>query len=117
MKKFWTDWTAIGFTAVGIVLMAFTIAWRINPVEGSVIPQFLKDNLVGEAVHLVLLITCMPVWCVTVFLMSDTYPACVVGMFFLQGLVYFLIGKAVSVCVRKLLRKKEASAHGVQRMR
>jgi len=117
MKQFWTDWIAIGFTAAGIILMAFTVAWRINPVEGSVIPQFLKDNLAGEAVHLLLLITCMPVWFVAIFLIPDNYPACVVGMFFLQGLVYFLIGKAVSVCLRKLLRKKEDSAHGVQRMR
>jgi hypothetical protein len=117
MKKFWTDWAAIGFAAVGIVLMAFTIAWRINPAEGSVIPQFLKDNFAGEAVHLVLLITCMPVWCVAVLLISDTSSACVVAMFFIQGLVYFLIGKAVAVTVRKLLRKKEASAPEVQRMR
>lgn len=45
-----------------IFLMIFTILWRINPTEGSVIPQFLRHNSLGTAVICFLLGTSMPVW-------------------------------------------------------
>ena len=106
MKKFWIDSTAIVFAMVGIVLMALTLAWRVNPAEGSVIPQFLRDNVAGQAVHLLLLVTCMPVWFAAVLLLPANYPASVVRMIVLQAIVYFLIGKAVGVCFRRLFRKE-----------
>jgi hypothetical protein len=121
MKKFWKDWIAIWSAAVGMVLMAFTLAWRINPVEGSVVPRFLFDNPLGVAVFWVLFVTCMPVWIVgmmlTVIVLGDPVPDWLsrwlpnwfypsyLGVFMLQGAVYFLIGKGVSACVRRLRRK------------
>lgn len=50
MKKFWKEWIALNFTALGIILMAFTLAQRINPVKESVVPGFLSDRPVGVAV-------------------------------------------------------------------
>jgi hypothetical protein len=121
MKKFLKDWFAIAFAAAGMVLMALTLLWRINPVEGSVVPRFLTDNPAGMAVFWLLFITCMPVWMATLMLGTlilgsvrnpDWLPHWLnifhVGMMVLQGLIYFLIGKAVSGCIRKFRRKKNA---------
>jgi hypothetical protein len=119
MKKFWTDRIALGSAAVGMILMAFTLAWRINPVEQSVVPRFLFDNPVGVAVFWVLFVTCMPVWIAGMILTAmltggrapDWVPVwlttaiSVVGTISLQGLLYFLIGKGVSVCARRFLGK------------
>ena len=112
-NKFWTDWTAIGLAVAGMVLMAFTIVWRINPVEGSVIPDFLKNNVTGEAVLWILLISCMPVWTITVALFmwfpgagQNQWALACGTMIVFQGILYFLIGKGVSVCLRALRRKR-----------
>ena len=67
MKKFWTDRIALVTSGIGIVLMILTAVWRVNPVEGSVVPDFLTGNPFGEALLLVLIVTCMPVWIPTVF--------------------------------------------------
>jgi hypothetical protein len=45
-----------------MALMILTAVWRVNPVEGSVMPDFLTVNPFGEAVLYVLVVTCMPVW-------------------------------------------------------
>ena len=42
MKKFWTDRIALVTSGIGIALMILTAVWRVNPVEGSVMPDFLK---------------------------------------------------------------------------
>ena len=52
---------------VGIALMILTLMWRVNPVEGSVMPNFLTGNLFGMALLMVLLVTCMPVGIVALF--------------------------------------------------
>jgi hypothetical protein len=41
--------------------MVLTWVWRVNPVEGSVMPDFLTSNPFGLALTFVLLGTCMPV--------------------------------------------------------
>lgn len=131
MKQFWKDRIALGFAAAGVVLMVFTLAWRINPVEGSVVPDFLFNNPLGVAVFWVLFVTCMPVYIacmtLTVMLLGDPapewlgrwFPQWVLAdyclMFCLQGIVHFLFGKLVSVCVRKWLRPKDKTkqTHGL----
>ena len=115
MTTFMKDKTAIAFALTGIGLMILTILWRINPYEGSVIPNFLKSNPFGVGVIWVLLITCMPVW-ISVVSLSMLIPlsepiqhgiACGLMIIF-QGVLYFLIGKLVSLGWRKLLRKRES---------
>ena len=71
MKKSWTDWIAVVTSGIGMVLMILTAMWRVNPVEGSVVPDFLTGNPFGGALLLVLLVTCMPVWIPTVFFVSS----------------------------------------------
>jgi len=109
MKTFWTDRVAIVTTLVGIILMVLTIVWRINPVEGSVMPRFLTGNPVGIAVIFILLVTCMPAWIVAVsvgmllpFSERTQEVLVYVSMLILQGVIYFMIGKLISVCVRKV---------------
>jgi hypothetical protein len=117
MRRFWIDRIAIGTALVGVGLMILTILWRINPVEGSVVPRFLTSNPVGMGVIWVLLITCMPVWSAAVSLtmlipLSEymQYGVACGLMIILQCIVYFLLGKLISLSVRKLLRKKESSS-------
>ena len=114
MRGFWTDRTALSFAAAGMILMALTIAWRINPVEGSVVPRFLYDSALGRAVFWVLFVTCMPVFIAGMFLirdgdcgwLPDWVPVGTITLLLLQGVVYFLVGKVVSICARRFLRKK-----------
>jgi hypothetical protein len=94
--------------------MAFAVAWNVNPVESSVMPRFLHDHPLGIAGLWILLVTCMPVFILTMMLVRDGNFAWVpswiplwnITLFLLQGIVYFLIGKAVSLCVRRLKRNK-----------
>ena len=107
MKTFWTDRIALVTSGIGMALMILTAVWRVNPVEGSVMPAFLTGNPFGEALLLVLIVTCMPVWIPTVF--SVVTLASFVGFpesdglvfgntaaVIVQGIVYFLVGKLIS---------------------
>jgi hypothetical protein len=116
MRRFWKDRTAITVALVGMGLMILTIVWRINPAESSVMPRFLTSNPVGVAVICVLLATCMPVWIPVVSLtmlipLSEhtQYGVACGVMIVLQGILYFMMGKLISLCVRKLSRRKGAS--------
>jgi hypothetical protein len=113
MKNFWSDKIAIVTTLVGVGLMMLTIVWRINPVEGAVIPQFLTGNPVGVAVIFILLATCLLVWLPAVSLVTfipvseQTQYVIACGiMIFLQCLLYFMVGKLISLCVRKLAKER-----------
>ena len=112
MKKFWTDRIALVTSGIGIALMILTAVWRVNPVEGSVVPDFLTGNPFGEALLLVLLVTCMPVWIPTVF--SVVVLASFVGFpesdgvvlgngaaVIVQGIVFFMLGKPISGWVKR----------------
>ena len=107
MKKFWTDRIPFVTSGIGIALMILTAVWRVNPVEGSVMPDFLTGNPFGEALLYVLIVTCMPVWIPTVF--SVVVLASFVGIpeseglilsngaaVIVQGIVYFMFGKLIS---------------------
>jgi hypothetical protein len=121
MRRFWTERIAITAAFVGIILMAFTILWRINPVEGSVVPRFLTDNPAGMGVVWVLLVTCTPAWIVAVVLCAllplperaQWLLACGT-MLILQGIAWFMIGRLISVCVRKLKGRNGSSNIGVE---
>jgi len=95
MKKLPTDRIALVTAGIGMVLMILTAAWRVNPVEGSVVPDFLTRNPFGEALLLVLLVTCMPVWIPTVF--SVVTLASFVGVPESEG---FELGNGVAVIVQ-----------------
>ena len=122
MKRFWTDKIAITTALVGVALMGLTIIWHINPVEGSVMPRFLTGNPVGLAVICILLATCLLVWLPTVSMVTfiplseqaQYVIACGV-MLMLQCLVYFMVGKLISLCARKLSKKKKTSNQWLHR--
>ena len=82
-----------------MALMILTAVWRVNPVEGSVVPDFLTGNPFGQALLLVLLVTCMPVWIPTVFLVSVVgFPEQANGAaVIVQGIVCFILGKLIWV--------------------
>src|SRR5262245_43731642 len=112
MQKFWTDRTALVISGIGITLMILTAVWRVNPVEGSVMPDFLTGNPFGETLLYVLIVTCMPVWIPTVFSVvvlasfagvpeSDSVGIANGAAVIVQGIVYFMFGKLISVWFRK----------------
>ena len=116
MKRFWTDRIAIVTALVGVGLMVLTIIWRINPAEGSVVPEFLTGNPVGRGAICALLVTCMPAWILAVTLCMllplperIQYSLACTAMLVMQGIAYFMIGKLISLCGRKMCRKKESS--------
>ena len=107
MKKFWTDRIALVTSGIGIALMIVTAVWRVNPVEGSVMPDFLTSNPFGEALLYVLIVTCMPVWIPIVFSVvvlasflgfpeSDGLAMANGAAVIIQGIVYFMFGKLIS---------------------
>ncbi len=117
MKKFWTDRIALVTSGIGIALMILTAVWRVNPVEGSVVPDFLTGNPLGEALLLVLLVTCMPVWIATVFSVvvlasfvgipeSDSFVLAHGAAVIVQGIVYFMFGKLISGWAKRRSLKK-----------
>ena len=117
MKKFWTDRIALVTSGIGIALMILTAVWRVNPVEGSVTPDFLEGNPFGQALLLVLLVTCMPVWIPIVFSVvvlasffgvpeSDSLELANAAAVIVQGLVFFMLGKLISVGVRRFRRER-----------
>lgn len=124
MNALWTNRLGLSFAAAGVVLMALTISWHVNPAEGSVVPRFLTANLAGTAALWVLLVTCMPVWVVAVWLSSlipvsdrlRSYLACA-AMLVLQAAAYFLAGKLLSVWIRKLKGKRGTSNQGASATR
>ena len=103
MKKLWTDWVALVTAGVGILLMILAVVWRVNPVEGSVMPDFLADNPFGLALTFVLLVTCLPVLIVAVLSAlalgvpeSDTWTLGAAAVI-LQGIVFLMLGRLISV--------------------
>ena len=81
---------------IGIVLMLLTFHFNINPVEGSVVPQYIQ----GTGFDIFLFITCMPAWIIgyivgylASFLLPVSFPvmACIT-----QILIYGALGKIVA---------------------
>jgi len=112
----------LSFAAAGMVLMVLTLAWRINPVEGSVVPRFLTSNPLGIALFYVLFATCMPALIagtvLTARLVDESAPAWLFAWlpqwFYpsfllvlpLQAVAYFLFGKLVRCCASRMLSSK-----------
>jgi hypothetical protein len=87
--------------------MVLTLVWRVNPVEGSVMPRFLTGNPMGQTLMLVLIVTCMPMWMIAVYSVvglsalgavpdSVAWPLASGAALALQGILYFVLGKLIS---------------------
>lgn len=89
-KLFWI--TAI----IGLVFMLLTLHFNINPVEGSVVPEYIR----GTGFHIFLFITSMPAW-IAGLIVSSVLPvpfpvmACV-----MQILLYGILGKLISRAIK-----------------
>ncbi len=114
MKALRTNGVAVVTAAVGTLLMILTIVWRINPVEGSVVPGYLTGNPAGLAVVWILFVTCMPAW-ITGVLLAHAVPmvnpynrsgwivACCL-MCIVQFMLYLGLGYVCSLILRKIKR-------------
>ena len=113
LRNFFKDkffWIA---AIIGIVLMLLTFHFNINPVEGSVVPQYIR----GTGIAAFLFITCMPAWIIgyiVLYLLSLLFPlsflfpilfqvtACIT-----QILIFGTIGKIGVGCINNF----EAGKH------
>jgi hypothetical protein len=91
LRKFFRDkvmWIT-GF--IGLVLMLLTLHFDINPVEGSVVPEYIQ----GTGIHIFLFVTSIPAW-IAALMVSTVIPvsfpvmACI-----MQILLYGIIGKMI----------------------
>jgi len=99
----------IATALLGLVLMILTIAFRINPVEGSVVPEYLTGNPLGRCVVMLLFVTSMPAWIAGLFLaeiIPGVNPANPSGMAVaaclmcaVQVVLYAILGKGLSLAV------------------
>jgi ABC-type transport system involved in multi-copper enzyme maturation permease subunit len=91
LRNFYKDkffWIA---AIIGLVFMLFTLYFNINPVEGSVVPEYIQ----GTAIHIFLFFASMPGWIVGL-MVSGVLPvpfpvvACII-----QILFYGILGKII----------------------
>ncbi|MBI5821047.1 MAG: WD40 repeat domain-containing protein [Verrucomicrobia bacterium] len=111
-RRFWRDWVALIFSAVGIVLMiGFVVtgggAFIVDSSGGSSASDWLYS-----AIARIIMVSCCPVFgCVLCLMMwcplADPLGIILfpVSLFGLQGAVFFLLGKVSGVCVRALFRR------------
>ena len=121
MPKLSTDRIAWVTSGIGMTLMILTAVWRVNPVEGSVMPDFLTVNPFGEAMLYVLVVTCMPVWVPTVFSAvvlasiagipeSDSYGLANGAAVIVQGIVYFMFGQLISAWAKRFRTERNRTS-------
>ena len=105
LKTFFRDkyfWIA---AIVGVVLMLLTLHFNINPVEGSVVPQYIQ----GTGLDIFLFITCMPAWILgyiigylVSFFLPVSFPvmACITQFFF-YGVLCKIIRRGINFLKHK----------------
>jgi hypothetical protein len=97
------------FVIIGAVLLALTIIYRVNPVEGSVVDPQIR----GTALHLTLLYTTMPAWIAGVSLCgalsASNYECAVLLMFLFQVLIYYALGKITKLILAPLCNRCKKS--------
>ena len=111
-NRIYFDRVAVISAIVGIVLMSLTIVWKVNLVEGSVVSPFLLNTAYGRVLHLILLITCMPVWIAVVISMArfiDSTALLYSVMLAVQAILFFAIGKLISLCIRVVKKRFRAA--------
>lgn len=110
MKCFFNDRTALVVALVGTCLAVLTLVWRINPVEGSVMPRFITQAPLGWLVYAILLVSSVPTWfaVLPLALLLPTsflpYPYVL-----LQALVFFLTAKLIRLGKQRLSRRRRSS--------
>jgi len=106
------DRIAFGTAVVGAAFMIVAIWTRVNPVEGSVVrPEFLH-TAVGQPIALLLLIASLPGWIGIILAGSLGLPIEPEAVFFVefflaQTLIYWFLGKVISIGWRKWRRRKD----------
>ena len=87
---------------IGTVLMLLTLHFNINPVEGSVVPQYIQDT----GIHIFLFIACMPAWIIGYivgYLVSFIFPVSFSAMVCIaQFFIYGTIGKIIGRCIHSI---------------
>ena len=91
LKNFFKDKVFWVTGIIGLALMGLTLYFNINPVEGSVVPEYIQ----GTVFHIFLFITSMPAW-IAGLMVSSVIPipfqvmACIIQIF-----LYGIIGKII----------------------
>lgn len=92
---------------IGIALMLLTLHFNINPVESSVVPEYIQ----GTGFHIFLFITSMPAWIVGLMVSSLIPIPFPVMACIMQILIYGTLGIIMRRCIN--LRKKGTEGSGL----
>jgi hypothetical protein len=91
MRNFFKDKFFWIMATIGLLFMLLTLYFDINPVEGSVVPEYIR----GTVFHIFLFIASMPAWIIGLMvsdLLRVPFPlmACII-----QILFYGILGKII----------------------
>ena len=97
---------------IGVVLMLLTFHFNINPVEASVVPQYIRDT----GISTILFITCMPAWIIgyiVLYLLSLLFAISSISQILfpvmaciIQIIIYGALGKIGGHCVNHFKTRK-----------
>jgi len=96
MRNFFSKKLCWATATIGLVFMLFTLHFEINPVEGSVVPGYIR----GSVFHITLFIAGMPAWIVGLML-SGSLPvpfpvmACIIQILF-YGILCKIIRRGIN---------------------
>jgi hypothetical protein len=80
---------------VGLVFMLLTLHFDINPVEGSVVPEYIQ----GTGLHIFLFVTSMPAWIVGLMVSSFLPVPFPVMALIMQIILYGILGKIMRLSI------------------
>ena len=95
LKNFFKDKFFWITAFIGLLIMLLTLHFDINPVEGSVVPEYIQ----GTGFHIFLFITSMPAWIAGLIVNSFLpvpFPVVACSM---QILIYGILGKIMRRCI------------------
>ena len=101
LRKIVCDPYVLGSVFTGIVLMALTLYYRVNPVEGSVVNEAVR----GTWLHYVLMITTMPAY-IAGLVLASFLKVFVPAVFIVQIILYTGLGLLLRLIHRLVFPRK-----------
>ena len=99
VKSLFADVFAVVLEIIGVVLLALTLVFNVNPVEVTVV----NDAIAGSVFHWILFITTMPAWIAGIIVGMGTVLSLPL-MFVFQIILYWFLGKVLRFLFKTILR-------------
>ena len=99
VRSLFADAFAVVLEIIGVILLALTLVFNVNPVEVTVV----NDAIAGSAFHWILFITTMPAWIAGIIVGMGTVLSLPL-MFIFQIILYWFFGKVIRFLFKTILR-------------